>query len=179
MFREFREFRADRHLRQGQQRQGTAELTLGHRLSAIQPGVAIGGNRFGHPFIELGDQVFRSPVISSSLAPTWSFPMQLVATPGDTRIAKVTVVDWDGTFSYDNFASFHSKSAVSLRIARHGSNFTLLGKATNSDSERVIGAVELSNVAISQARVMLHTGGVERESEVVVKQLEIRADQYQ
>lgn len=52
-------------------------------------------------FIELGDQVFRSPVISSSLAPTWSFPMQLVATPGDTRMAKVTVVDWDGTFSYD------------------------------------------------------------------------------
>ncbi|MCC6998595.1 MAG: hypothetical protein IT370_28550 [Deltaproteobacteria bacterium] len=52
-------------------------------------------------FIELGDQVFRSPVISSSLAPTWSFPMQLVATPGDTRVAKVTVVDWDGSFSYD------------------------------------------------------------------------------
>jgi len=52
-------------------------------------------------FVQVGGELFRSPLVQGSFAPVWSFPMLLTAAPGDRRSVHVTVCDWDGSFAYE------------------------------------------------------------------------------
>jgi len=47
-----------------------------------------------------------------------------------------------------------------------------------SDAQRIIAQPELSDMPISRARLLLHTGGANRQSEILLKKLEIHAIKY-
>ncbi|APZ92953.1 DUF1583 domain-containing protein [Fuerstiella marisgermanici] len=85
----------------------------------------------------------------------------------------------DGRLDYRNAGSVSAKAVTSLRVARRGRKFTVLTKLAGAEHERILDVADLSDVAIPSVRIMLHTGGADRESEILVKRLDIHAEHYE
>lgn len=84
-----------------------------------------------------------------------------------------------GGYNYRNEGAITMKNVNSLRIARRGKRFTILARSADDAQDRILNVTELSDAVISLARLMLHTGGAGRDSEVLVTRLEVHADAYQ
>jgi|GEM_PF-2005251 len=65
-----------------------------------------------------------------------------------------------------------------LRMTRRGNQWTTIARNADSGAERINAQAELSDMPISRARLLLHTGGVNRQSEILLKTLEIYAAEY-
>ncbi len=93
--------------------------------------------------------------------------------------AKMKTTLADGSEDYRNLAQLSTNSVSSLRIARRGESITILIRQPDSVQDRIIAEVELNDTPISRARVLLHTGGANRESELLLKKFEVAAEKYQ
>ena len=94
-------------------------------------------------------------------------------------LAQIREVKRGGGYNYRNKGAFSAKSVTGLRIARRGTTYTILARSADSEHERILDVADLSAAAIAKVRVMLHTGGAGRESEILVKRLDIRAERYE
>ena len=55
--------------------------------------------------LEIGDQVFRSPVRPRAFNPIWDFPLHVVARDPATESVRIHVLDYDGPGKYDAIGS--------------------------------------------------------------------------
>jgi WD40 repeat protein len=84
----------------------------------------------------------------------------------------------DGEFDYQHRDRLSTASGTSLRIIRRGTTITVTGQKSASDAERIIGQFESTDTTVTGAKVLLHTGGPDRESEMLLKMLSVSADFY-
>ena len=80
--------------------------------------------------------------------------------------------------TYRDIGSFSTRSVSALRMARRGKQWTALARLADSGEERIIAESEVSDMPISRARLLLHTGGANRTSEILLKKFEIHATEY-
>ena len=83
----------------------------------------------------------------------------------------------DKSFNYRSIGRLSVTGEESLRIARRGRQLTLLAVEPASGVELVIARYDFSPLAIDtrSLRFMVHTGGADRVSEVVLESFDIRA----
>ena len=79
---------------------------------------------------------------------------------------------------YRDVGKFSMKSVSALRMTRRGNQWTTIARNADSGAERIIAQAELSDLPISRARLLLHTGGANRQSEILLKKLKIHAAEY-
>ncbi len=83
------------------------------------------------------------------------------------------------SFAYHKFASLNTISpASSLRMARIGDSLTVLVRGSEQDSELILGRIPITDADVSSAKVLLHTGGDGRQSQMLLKSLHIHAQEY-
>ncbi|HQZ67778.1 MAG TPA: hypothetical protein PLY87_21960 [Planctomycetaceae bacterium] len=63
-------------------------------------------------------------------------------------------------------------------MTRRGDQWTTIARNADCNAERIIAQAELSDMPILRARLLLHTGGANRQSEILQKKLEIHAAEY-
>jgi len=63
-------------------------------------------------------------------------------------------------------------------MTHRGNQWTTNACNADSGTERIIAQAELSDMPISRARLLLHTGGANRQSEILLKKLENHAAEY-
>ena len=87
-------------------------------------------------------------------------------------------VDSDGKTINNRIRHVGVKSLGGMRIARRGKRLYFLYKDKNPDPYRVLAQVDASvqKVLKRRIRLIVHTGGADRETEVLFKQLDIHAD---
>ena len=85
----------------------------------------------------------------------------------------------NGQTNYQTVGSYNTKSVSGLRIARRGKRWTTIARMPESGNERIIAESDLSDAPIPGARLLLHTGGANLTSEILLKKLEIHAAEYQ
>lgn len=93
-------------------------------------------------------------------------------------IAQVREPWGEGKHNYRATGAIDLTDVVALRVTRRGERLTFLARSRNSTDERIIGFLERPSVPIleSNIRFFVHTAGVGRESRVLWKSLDIRAD---
>ncbi|MBL8815287.1 MAG: DUF1583 domain-containing protein [Planctomyces sp.] len=98
----------------------------------------------------------------------------------------------DGEFHYHNFGRISVTNVRALRLARRGTLLTVIGdsetaveaaasspssQATETpnleQSEQIVGQIEVGNSDVRNAKILLHTGGPDRTSEMVLKNFEV------
>lgn len=84
----------------------------------------------------------------------------------------------NGEFNYQPVGYFGAKSVSALRMARRGNRWTTIARMADSGIERIIAENDLSDSPVPCARLLLHTGGANRTSEILLKKLEIHAVEY-
>jgi hypothetical protein len=119
-------------------------------------------------------QVDSSDALQTQLAVTFEFPQSGFA---DAK-ALLRQADTNGQFSYKAVGTVRAKSVSSLRIARRGKRWTTMARIADSGRERVIAESDLNDEPVSIARLLLHTGGANRTSEILLKKFEIHAEEY-
>ena len=60
-------------------------------------------------------------------------------------------------------------------MTRRGNRWTALARVEGSGEDRIIGEADVTDMPISRARLLLHTGGKNRTSEILLEKFEIRA----
>ncbi len=83
-----------------------------------------------------------------------------------------------GGYNYENDAAVSMKDVTTLRVARRGRTFTIIARQRGAEQESILSVHELSDVPIPIVRLMLHTGGAGRESEILAKRFEVHAENY-
>ena len=84
----------------------------------------------------------------------------------------------DGTLSYRNDGRLIAKHAIKLRVARRGRIVTVLGTPDGTAHERVISRFESHDSVISNSKILLHTGGPDLISDILLKSLSVDAGRY-
>ena len=84
----------------------------------------------------------------------------------------------NGEFDYKAVGVIRAKSVSSLRIARRGKRWTTVARMADTGRERIIAESNLNDEPVSIARLLLHTGGANRTSEILLKKFEIHAEEY-
>lgn len=87
--------------------------------------------------------------------------------------------DESGKPTYRNSGRRNATSASSLRIARRGTSVTIVTRANPEAEERIISQFEVSNAAVSGAKLLVHTGGPVGNSQVTLKTIDVRANFYE
>lgn len=119
-------------------------------------------------------QVDSSDALQTQLGVTFEFPQSGFA---DAK-ALLRQADKSGEFSYKAVGTIRAKSVASLRIARRGKRWTTMARMADSGRERVIAESDLNDGPVPIARLLLHTGGANRTSEILLKKFEIHAEEY-
>ncbi len=83
-----------------------------------------------------------------------------------------------GEFSYKAVGLIRAKSVSSLRMARRGKRWITVARMAETGRERIIAESDLNDGPIPRARLLLHTGGANRTSEILLKKFEIHAVEY-
>jgi hypothetical protein len=94
-------------------------------------------------------------------------------------LGQIRLTKRGGGYEYRNDGTVSVKDVTALRVARRGTTFTILARLSGAAQDRVLRVAELSDVTIPIVRVMLHTGGAGRKSEILLKRFEIHAQNYQ
>lgn len=103
-----------------------------------------------------------------------------LADSGTTEFAgQVRRNNAEGRPTYQNAGRFRSQDACSLRIARRGKIITILGRQSPEAPERIVSRFEYHNHRMSNAKILLHTGGPDRMSACVVRDMEIHAEELE
>lgn len=96
---------------------------------------------------------------------------------GSTMHAQIRQNDVDGKPQYNAVGSVRAKEMSSLRLTRRRGIISILGRSRPDAREQFISEVDASKATAARIKVLLHTGGNNRSSEMVVKTLEIRSAQ--
>lgn len=93
-------------------------------------------------------------------------------------IAQVREPRGQGGYNYRPTGAIDLEDVTMLRIARRGERLTFLASTNESKRDRIVGYLDRPAVPIpaTYIRFYVHTGGTGRESRVVWKSLDIRAD---
>ena len=93
--------------------------------------------------------------------------------------AQIKTVDAGGNSIYRRVQIDDVNSVEKLRLVRRGKNFSFLYRGKGAERDTVLAQREINDMAVPQAglRVMFHTGGDGRQSEVLLKQFDVRAEQ--
>jgi hypothetical protein len=93
-------------------------------------------------------------------------------------IAELGLLGDDGKYTYPHLGNIPVKSVSKLRLARRGKRIYFLITSDDSDEYRVIAQQDLTDMALPRGsvRLMVHTGGADRETEVVWKKIAVRAE---
>ena len=93
--------------------------------------------------------------------------------------AQTKNLDGNGKYVYHPLRVIDIDSIGSLRIARRGTLLSLLFADSDSGEYRMVSQTEIGSHDVPKTfiRLMVHTGGAGRETEVLWKQLSIRADE--
>jgi len=93
-------------------------------------------------------------------------------------VCQLRLTSVEGKQDYRDVGKFSMKSVSALRMTRRGNQWTTVARNADSGTERIIAQAELSDMPISRARLLLHTGGANRQSEILLKKLKIHAAEY-
>jgi hypothetical protein len=91
---------------------------------------------------------------------------------------QISELDAKGNKTYRATRKVGVDKLQAMRIARRGKRFSFIYRNHGSNQEQLLAENELSDAAIPIAhiRLMLHTGGADRQSQVLLKQLNIDAE---
>ena len=92
-------------------------------------------------------------------------------------IAQVREPRGKGKFLYRPLGEIDLSNVTTLRMARRGERLTFLASAKNSKHDRIVGFLDRPAIPTSPIRFFLHTGGADRETRVLWKSIDIRADE--
>ena len=92
--------------------------------------------------------------------------------------AQVRVLDAGGNTQYRNLRSDSAGEVVKLRLARRGERLVFLYREKGSVRDQILAQRDVVGMAVPQhnVRLMLHTGGARRQSEVLLKQFSVHAE---
>jgi hypothetical protein len=102
---------------------------------------------------------------------------QADGSPGVT--AQLASMDAGGNWVFRRLRLAKVESIETLRLARRGRQLSFIYRETQSNRDQILAETEINEMPITLAgvRLQLHTGGAERESEVVLKHLRLYADE--
>ncbi|MDA1231827.1 MAG: DUF1583 domain-containing protein [Planctomycetota bacterium] len=93
-------------------------------------------------------------------------------------LAQMRQTATNGDPTYRRIETIQVASVSALRTARRGTKWTMLARMKDADQERIVAEIEASDQPIREARLLLHTGGANRRSEILLKQIHIHAQEY-
>lgn len=108
--------------------------------------------------------------------------MSIIFTNNDTGatevVAQVREPRGKDSVQYRAIGALDLANVTSMRIARRAERLTFLASTKESSSERIVGYLDRPAVPLpeSSIRFLVHTGGADRESIVLWKSINIRAD---
>ena len=82
-----------------------------------------------------------------------------------------------GGYNYRHMGSSSVKKVSGLRVARHGKTITVIA-TIEEQGEQIVSVADVSDLPVANATFMLHTGGPNRSSDVVLKRFRVSAEQY-
>jgi hypothetical protein len=93
-------------------------------------------------------------------------------------VAQFRRPDEKGGFYYRRMGTLSVPSATALRIARRGDRLVFLVKPAERDSPRVLAQAEIGRepLKLGGTRILVHTGGNGRESRVLWKGIQVKAE---
>jgi len=97
---------------------------------------------------------------------------------GTEAIAQVREPRGKGKYSYRPLGAIDLSNVTAMRVTRRGERLTFLASSKDSKQERIVGFLDRPAIPIpaSFIRFYVHTGGADRESRVLWKSIDIRAD---
>lgn len=93
--------------------------------------------------------------------------------------SQIRMNDQSGKPTYRNTGRRNTSSASSLRIARRGTQITVISRASPEADDLIISEFEANDTAVSDLKVQVHTGGPVGDSQVTFKTLDIKASFYE
>lgn len=96
---------------------------------------------------------------------------------GREIFSRIKTLDAKGKTHYRNVASRQVDGVESLRMIRRGKRISFVMREKGSDHDRDVGEADITDLPIQKGnvRLMLHTGGAGRQSELLLKQFRIHA----
>ena len=117
-----------------------------------------------------------------------------LATPERTQISTMLIRRPSGDFEisahmrekflnaddkYSDFGRVPVSSASSLRISRRGNRYLYLARPDDASQYSCIAVIEKPAASVNIVRLLLHTGGAGRDSEMLLKKISIHAERYE
>ena len=93
--------------------------------------------------------------------------------------SQMRINDASGKPTYRNTGRRNTSSASSLRIARRGTQITVISQARSDADDLIIAEFAANDTALADVKVHVHTGGPVGDSQVTFKSMDIKASFYQ
>ncbi|MFO1000864.1 MAG: DUF1583 domain-containing protein [Planctomycetaceae bacterium] len=93
--------------------------------------------------------------------------------------SQMRINDASGKPTYRNTGRRNTSSASSLRIARRGTQITVISQARPDADDLIVAEFAANDTAVADVKVHVHTGGPIGDSQVTFKAMDIKASFYQ